>query len=135
MTGVLGIGADLGTWSEEQLASAARWIALYKDVRDVVHHGDTYVLGSPDEPTFGVESVAPGGARVVVAALSTGRLDGSPLVPGRPDRLHLKGVDAGARYRDEADGQEYGGAYLRHVGLPFCWSAEHDAELTVLRRL
>ncbi|MFI8790873.1 alpha-galactosidase [Streptomyces sp. NPDC055105] len=135
MTGVLGIGADLGTWSEEQLASAARWIARYKDIRDVVHHGNTYVLGSPDEPTFGVESVAPDGARVVVAALSTGRLDGSPLVPGRPDRLRLKGVDAGARYRDEADGKEYGGAYLRHVGLPYSWSAEHDAELMVLRRL
>ncbi|MFF7475841.1 alpha-galactosidase [Streptomyces sp. NPDC008092] len=133
MCGVLGIGADLRAWTPEQRAEAARWIARYKEVRDVVHHGEARLLGTPDDPTCGVQFDA--GDRTVVAALSTGRLDGAPLLPGRPDRLRLRGLDPAARYRDTATGTPYGGAHLLHHGLPFAWSAEHDADLVVLRRL
>ncbi|MFJ9562519.1 alpha-galactosidase [Streptomyces fuscichromogenes] len=133
MCGVLGIGADLRAWTPEQRAGAARWIARYKEVRDVVHHGEARLLGTPDEPTCGVQFDA--GDRTVVAAFSTGRLDGAPLLPGRPDRLRLRGLDPAARYRDTATGTPYGGAHLLHHGLPFAWTAEHDADLVVLRRL
>ncbi|WP_333754635.1 alpha-galactosidase [Streptomyces sp. IBSBF 3352] len=132
MCGVLGIGADLRAWSPEERAEAARWIARYKEVRDVVHHGEARLLGSPDEPACGVQYDA--GERTVVAALSTGRLDGAPLVPGRPARLRLRGLDPAARYRDTATGTTYGGAHLLHYGLPFAWSAGHDADLVVLTR-
>ncbi|MER5790489.1 alpha-galactosidase [Streptomyces sp. NPDC001980] len=133
MCGVLGIGADLRAWTSEQRSEAARWIARYKEVRDVVHHGEARLLGTPDDPTCGVQYDA--GDRTVVAALSTGRLDGAPLLPGRPARLRLRGLDPAARYRDAATGTSYGGAHLLHHGLPFAWSAEHDADLVVLRRL
>ncbi|MFC9315164.1 alpha-galactosidase [Streptomyces nigra] len=132
MCGVLGIGADLRAWSPEERAEATRWIARYKEVRDVVHHGEARLLGSPDEPTCGVQYDF--GERTVVAALSTGRLDGAPLVPGRPARLRLRGLDPAARYRDTATGTTYGGAHLLHYGLPFAWSAGHDADLVVLTR-
>ncbi|MGW1396625.1 alpha-galactosidase [Streptomyces nigra] len=132
MCGVLGIGADLRAWSPEERAEATRWIARYKEVRDVVHHGEARLLGSPDEPACGVQYDA--GERTVVAALSTGRLDGAPLVPGRPARLRLPGLDPAARYRDTATGTTYGGAHLLHYGLPFAWSAGHDADLVVLTR-
>ncbi|MFE0352566.1 alpha-galactosidase [Streptomyces nigra] len=132
MCGVLGIGADLRAWSPEERAEATRWIARYKEVRDVVHHGEARLLGSPDEPACGVQYDA--GERTVVAALSTGRLDGAPLVPGRPARLRLRGLDPAARYRDTATGTTYGGAHLLHYGLPFAWSAGHDADLVVLTR-
>ncbi|MFK0286811.1 alpha-galactosidase [Streptomyces sp. NPDC090499] len=132
MCGVLGIGADLRAWSPEQRAEAARWTARYKEVRDVVHHGEARLLGTPDDPTCGVQYDA--GDRTVVAALSTGRLDGAPLLPGRPDRLRLRGLDPAARYRDTATGASYSGAHLLHHGLPFAWSAEHDADLVVLSR-
>ncbi|MFE1462845.1 alpha-galactosidase [Streptomyces nigra] len=132
MCGVLGIGADLRAWSPEERAEATRWIARYKEFRDVVHHGEARLLGSPDEPTCGVQYDF--GERTVVAALSTGRLDGAPLVPGRPARLRLRGLDRAARYRDTATGTTYGGAHLLHYGLPFAWSAGHDADLVVLTR-
>lgn len=132
MSGVLGIGADLRTWTPEQRAEAARWIARYKEVRDVIHHGEARLLGTPEDPSCGVQYDA--GERTVVAALSTGRLDGAPLVPGRADRLRLRGLEPAARYRDTVTGTTYSGAHLLHYGLPFAWSADHDADLVVLLR-
>lgn len=132
MCGVLGIGADLRAWTPEQRAEGARWIARYKEVRDVIHHGEARLLGAPDAPSCGVQYDA--GDRTVVAALSTGRLDGAPLLPGRADRLRLRGLEPAARYRDTATGTTYSGAHLLHHGLPFAWSAAHDADLIVLMR-
>ncbi|MFI6277626.1 alpha-galactosidase [Streptomyces sp. NPDC050988] len=134
MCGVLGVGADLRTWTPDQRTEAARWIARYKEVRETVHHGDARILGTPEDPTFGVQYDDPETGRTVVAALSTGRLDGAPLVPGRPARLRLRGLAPQASYRDAESGSTYSGAHLLHYGLPFSWSADHDAELVVLIR-
>ncbi|MFF5343512.1 alpha-galactosidase [Streptomyces althioticus] len=134
MCGVLGIGADLRAWTPEQRTEAARWIARYKQVRDVIHHGEARLLGTPDDPTCGVQYDAPDGTRTVVAAFSTGRLDGAPLVPGRPARLRPRGLDPAARYHDPHTGAAYSGAHLLHYGLPFAWTARHDAELVELVR-
>ncbi|MEU3298908.1 alpha-galactosidase [Streptomyces sp. NPDC006678] len=134
LAGVLGIGADIRDWTPEQRAEAARWIARYKDVRDVVHHGEVHLLGSPDDPTCGIQYEEPGGHRLVVTAWNTGPLDGAPLVPGAAARLRLRGLDPGAAYTDQDSGTRYGGAYLLHSGLPFAWTAAHDAELVVLAR-
>ncbi|MFF1674506.1 alpha-galactosidase [Streptomyces sp. NPDC058256] len=130
--GVLGIGADLRAWTPQERAEAAGWIARYKEVRDVVHRGEARLLGTPDDGTCGVQYDLDD--RTVVAALGTGRLDGAPLLPGRPDRLRLRGLDPAARYHDTATGTTYSGAHLLHYGLPFAWSAEHDAELVALIR-
>ena len=132
MCGVLGVGADLRAWTPEQRAEAARWIGRYKEVQDVIHHGEARLLGTPEEASCGVQFDA--GDRTVVAALSTGRLDGAPLMPGRADRLRLRGLEPAARYRDTATGTSYGGAHLLHYGLPFAWSRDHDADLVVLVR-
>ncbi|MFF2852235.1 alpha-galactosidase [Streptomyces sp. NPDC058001] len=134
MSGVLGVGADLRHWTPEQRAEATGWIALYKDVRDVIHRGEAHLLGTPDDPSFGVQYVSGDGARVVVTALGTGRLDGAPLVPGRPARLRLRGLPPEARYIDQATSVTYSGAHLLYAGLPFAWTADHDAELVVLMR-
>lgn len=132
--GVLGIGADIRRWSAEERTEAAAWVARYKEIRTVVHHGTARLLGSPDRATCGVQFDEADGPRTVVAAWNTGRLDGAPLMPGRPDRLRLRGLDPAARYLDAATGTLYSGAHLRHSGLPLSWSAGHDAELVVLTR-
>lgn len=130
--GVLGIGADIRAWSQEERDEAAAWVARYKEVRDVVHHGEARLLGTPADATCGVQYDA--GGRTVVAAWSTGRLDGAPLVPGRAARLRLRGLDPAAHWTDAATGTRYSGAYLLHSGLPFAWTGGHDAELVVLER-
>ncbi|MFD5057707.1 MULTISPECIES: alpha-galactosidase [unclassified Streptomyces] len=134
IAGVLGIGADIREWTPEQCAEAIGWIDRYKDVRDVVHHGEVHLLGSPADPTCGIQYEEPGGGRLVVTAWSTGPLDGAPLVPGRAARLRLRGLSPDAVYTDQDSGTRYSGAHLLHAGLPFAWTAGHDAELVVLAR-
>ncbi|GHJ42420.1 alpha-galactosidase [Streptomyces sp. TS71-3] len=134
MAGVLGIGADIRAWTPAQRAEAAAWVARYKEVRDVLHHGEVRLLGSPADATCGVQYEDAGGGHLAVTAWSTGRLDGAPLVPGRAARLRLRGLDPAARYADPATGTVYSGAHLCHAGLPFAWTARYDAELVVLVR-
>lgn len=132
MAGVLGIGADIRTWSAEQRAEAARWVSRYKEMRDLIHHGEVRLLGTPADATCGVQYEEEGGARIAVTAWNTGRLDGAPLVPGRAARLRLRGLDPAARYTDQHTKTVHSGAHLLHYGLPFAWTAQYDAELVVL---
>ncbi|MEU8001212.1 alpha-galactosidase [Catellatospora sp. NPDC049111] len=133
MAGVLGIGADIRHWNEQQRAEAASWIARYKQIRQVIQHGEVHLIGGPDQARCAVQYTAPDGATVVVLAWNTGRLDGPGLLPSRPVRLPLGGLGRQDVYRQQ-DGPEYSGSHLSAVGLPVQWTAEHDAELIVLHR-
>jgi alpha-galactosidase len=48
MQGSLGLGTNLNNLSEADLASAAKWIAAYKEVRRTVQRGDRYRLIAPE---------------------------------------------------------------------------------------
>ncbi|MGW5716035.1 alpha-galactosidase [Amycolatopsis sp. NPDC003865] len=126
MAGVLGIGADLSKWTPDQHAEAASLVAVYKSIRDVVHHGVARVLAGANQYT------SEDGGTVVVLAWNTGELTGAPLVPGRSSRVRLD-VRAESSYVDEK-GTRYSGAHLKYAGLPFDWTATHDADVVVLRR-
>ncbi|MGW2623524.1 alpha-galactosidase [Micromonospora taraxaci] len=132
MAGVLGIGADIRAWTPDERAEAADWIARYKEIRDVVTHGEVHLIGGPDQARCAVQYTAPDENQVVVLAWHTGRLDGAGLLPSRPVRLPLRGLDPAARYRH--GDQHYSGSHLATVGLPVHWSATHDADLIVLTR-
>ena len=134
MAGVLGIGADIRAWTADERDEAAEWIALYKRLRGTIHHGTVHLIGGPRDSSSAVQYSAPDGSHEVVLAWSGGTLGGLPLLPGRPDRLRLRGLDPTARYRDESTGATYSGAHLLHAGLPCAWTAEYDAGAVVLRR-
>ena len=123
--GVLGIGADIRHWSPDERAEAARWVARYKPVRDVVTRGEVHRVGGPDQERCAVQYTLEG--RVVVLAWNPGPLDGLDTVPARPVRLPLRGLDPAARY--EAGGRTYSGAHLMSVGLPIRWTVGYDADM------
>jgi len=129
--GVLGIGADLRHWSPAERAEAARWVARYKAIRDVVTRGDVHRIGGPGSERCAVQYTLDD--RVAVLAWAPGPLDGLGTVPARPVRLPLRGLDPATRY--ETAGQVYSGAHLMSVGLPVRWTGDYDADIFTLSRV
>ncbi|GAA3107745.1 alpha-galactosidase [Kribbella aluminosa] len=109
MAGVLGIGADLSRWTDDQLRIAARHIAQYKGFRDLVANGNVYGL------THGVQYV--GDRRSVVLLWETGDGNVRGTLPTRPRRVPLAGLDPAKNYR--VGDQTYPGSYLLQVGIAF----------------
>ncbi|MET7276804.1 alpha-galactosidase [Kribbella sp. NPDC005582] len=103
MAGVLGIGADLSRWTDDQLKTAARHIEQYKDIRDLVVNGTVYGLQD------GIQYV--GTSRSVVFLWETGTL------PTRPRRVPLAGLDPAKNYR--VGSETLPGSYLLQVGVAF----------------
>jgi alpha-galactosidase len=106
-------------------------VALYKQIRNVIHHGTARVIHGPSAPTAATQYTSEDGDTVVVLAWSTGALTGAPLVPGRSSRVRLSVPEWS--YVDSAENR-YSGAHLRYAGLPFDWTADHDADVVILRR-
>jgi alpha-galactosidase len=113
MAGVLAIGGDLPDWSEPDLAEAARWTALYKRIRPTVQHGRQYRLLAPGGPgPSAVQYVADDGAHTVLFVYHP-----APAFGRYTEPVRLRGLDPGARYRDEDTGSEYDGAALIVRGI------------------
>jgi alpha-galactosidase len=95
MQGSLGIGANIGAWTPEEMALVKRLIAAYKQVQPTIVQGDLYRLISPvDGSEFSAtETVKPDKSQAVVFAFvhSTQEGRGFPL-------LKLKGLDPAAEY-------------------------------------
>jgi alpha-galactosidase len=100
MAGALGVGADLSRWTDDQLKTAARHIAQYKDIRDLVVNGSVYGLQD------GVQYVE--ASRSVVFLWETGT---------RPRRVPLAGLDPAKNYR--VGSETLPGSYLLQVGVAF----------------
>jgi len=109
MSGVLGIGADLSRWNDDQLKTAARHIEQYKGIRDLVVDSNVYGLEA------GVQYV--GTTRSVVFLWDTGDDNVRGTLPRRPRRVPLAGLDPAKNYR--VGGETYPGSYLLQVGVAF----------------
>jgi alpha-galactosidase len=114
MAGALAIGGDLPEWTDEELAEAARWVALYRRIAPVVQHGDLYRLLPPDGPAGLVASqyVAADGAQAVVFCWLP-----APHFGRAVPVVRLRGLDPAARYCDEETGEVHHGAVLLGHGL------------------
>lgn len=128
MAGVLGVGGDLTRWTEEELAEAADWVALYKEIRPLVQHGDLYRLRAPQGGLSAVQYVR-GDETVVLACLQAQRY-GEP-VPA----LRLRGLDPEASYKCHETGEVYRGAVLLHHGMRTGLRGDLDATVIRLRRV
>ncbi|SDU59133.1 alpha-galactosidase [Jiangella alkaliphila] len=127
MTGLLGIGGDLVSWSSSDLAEAAQYVAQYKRVRATVQYGVMRRLsGAPDDVTA-VSYLSPSGHQLMVFAFAP-----SVRHLRRTVLLRLRGLDPAAVYVDTASGTRYSGALLMHHGLRVPLVGDYASELVVL---
>ncbi len=126
MCGVLGVGGHLMHWDEARRAEAARWIALYKEIRHIIQRGDLYRLRSPQmHPFSAVQYVSKDRSEGVLFAFRTHIPRPTQLPP-----LYLRGLDPDARYEVEGVQGAKGGAAWMYAGLRL---ELQDFESTVLR--
>ena len=114
MAGVLGIGADLSRWNDEQLKTAARHIEQYKGFRELIAESKVYGLGP------GVQYVGPRKSVVFLWEAGDGNVRGT--LPTRPRRVPLAGLDPAKNYR--VGEHAYPGSYLLQVGVVVDGSAD-----------
>lgn len=121
MMGMLGIGGHLLHWSDEEMAEAQKWIALYKEIRPVVQDGKQFWLIAPSEfegTLAAVEYMTPDASEVLVFAFRRINAFGESLPP-----LRLQNIPSGALYKVEVLGEEQNssetisGAALSNRGL------------------
>ena len=95
MQGSLGIGANIGKWSDEEAATAKRLISAYHQVQPTIVQGDLYRLISPrDGSEFSAtQTVSPDKSQSVVFAFIHSTQKGR-IFP----TLKLKGLDPAAEY-------------------------------------
>lgn len=120
--GVLGVGADLGTWPQADLDRLAGLIARYRGFRETVHNGRVEFHGTPSDPVYAVEYGTPSQTVLLVYAR-----------PGHPDPAVLvpRTIVPGATYR--MDGREISAAQAA-AGLAVTFDLAADADLLVLDR-
>lgn len=113
MCGVLGIGGHLSHWSAARRAEAARLIAQYKGIREVVQLGDQYRLRSPQQHAFSaVQYVSHDRSEGLLFAFRTHLPPPAQLPP-----LYLRGLDPQARYQVEGFAGARSGSAWMHAGL------------------
>jgi alpha-galactosidase len=123
MAGVLGIGADLSRWNDEQLVTAARHIEQYKGIRGLVADSKVYGLSA------GVQYV--GTTRSVVFLWETGDGNVRGTLPTRPRRVPLVQLDPAKDYR--VGDEVHPGSYLLQVGVR--WDGSADSNCLVVEAL
>jgi alpha-galactosidase len=108
MCGSLGVGGHLLHWSEGDRRVAAKWIALYKEIRNTIQFGDMYRLRVPQEHAYSaVQYVGKDQAEGVLFVFRT-HLPDPTILP----LLYLRGLDPTARYHVEGFGTRSGEAWM-----------------------
>ena len=94
--GHMGIEWDLRAASESEREELAAWVALYKDVRPIIHTGRAVHVDYPDPAYWaqGYVSLDRGEAIFSFVAMQT-------MVATQPGRIRLPGLDAASMYRIE----------------------------------
>jgi alpha-galactosidase len=114
MQGVLGIGGNIGKWSQQELEQARKLIGEYKQIRALVQFGHQYWLMRPAPiGPCAVEYVSPSGDEAVVFVYQVRGLRGAGV-----RRVRLHGLQSDRRYRRTADDAESTGAALMSAGIP-----------------
>jgi alpha-galactosidase len=129
MAGVLGIGADLLGWSDDQMARSARLVELYKSIRHVIHGGSSTRHGSPSGLTYSIEYATEDVADPVCLLVydrDRDRVSDREQVRVRPSRLAES-----RRYRLRGTDITVSAPEARSVGVAVPFSLANDADVLI----
>ena len=111
--GTLGIGANITTYSEEQLVQSRRLIHLYKEIRHLVHEGVRYSHGDPrGGEYYYVQYVARDQSEFVLFVFR-----GAQRARGSATLLRLQGLAPDICYQEVGGGAHHGDSLMQN-GLP-----------------
>ncbi len=129
MYGLMGIGANIVNWTDEEREIAKRKIAQYKEIRHIIQFGDHYRLVSPYHTNRSVlQFVSKDGNEGVVCVYNMADYPNNAITDTRRTRVvKLRGLDAEATYTIEGDERQYSGSHLMNVGYEFpVWGAHRS---------
>jgi alpha-galactosidase len=127
MCGALGIGSDLSSKTDEELAEIGAYIAAYKGIRDTVQFGKFYRLKSLNrDEIHAVQYVAP--KKAVLFAFLDRELYGK-----KEFSVKLRGLEDTGVYQFEQDGitLEKTGAFLMYHGLLLSLKGDYASDMIV----
>lgn len=128
MCGVLGIGADLGHWSDEQLDRARFLVEVYRSIRHVVHGGRVVRHGVPEDAPYCVEFAGDDGTVCLfVFDRDRNRTTDRGLTRVRPSLL-----TPGVHYRIRGTDRVVAAAAAGELGIPVEFALAVDADLLIL---
>lgn len=121
MSGVLGIGNNITKWTSDDIQLAKEKIALYKEIRPLVHNGLLYRLSSPFETNRSVlEYISKDGKEAVVFCYNIAeQMAASTRCPVEKIRLKLKGLHPEKTYTVDGEKDAYTGNYLMNTGINY----------------
>lgn len=129
LAGTFGYELDVTKLSQEDQEKIPGQIAQYHKYRELMQSGDYYRLASAREGNLDAWMVAEkDGGRVLLTMVRT-RCEPNM----RRKYLRLRGLDAGASYRDTESGRVYSGQVLRQIGYPLDFpSGDFQAKMVEL---
>ena len=138
MTGSLGIGGNLNTWTNDDMAVASRMISFYKQIRGTVQNGKLYRLASPMESEFSsIEYVSDDSEHAVGFAFLHSQQFGRNM-----PLLHFEGLEEDAMYavttldgKLDEQSDKLSGAFLMHHGVELRLRGDYDATAIKLDRI
>jgi alpha-galactosidase len=140
MTGSLGIGGNLNTWSDQEMREAAKLVAFYKTLRATVQQGSLYRISAERDATghWATEYVGQDGEQAVLFAFLHSQRYGEPYPVVR-----AQGLDPAATYRLTSNDPgktpglpaEMSGSALMGEGIQLLLRGDYDATAVELERV
>jgi alpha-galactosidase len=129
MAGVLGIGANLLDWTDEQFDRATELVELYTSIRHVIHRGRSIRHGSPDDATYSIEYATDDiGDPVCVLVYDHDR---NRVIDRDQVRVHPTQLGPSRRYRLRGTDVEVAAAEARSVGVVVPFALARDVDVLI----
>ncbi len=131
MMGVLGIGADISRWNEQQKQTARTWIERYKQLRPIIQHGTQYRLLSARDAGYAavqyLDSLKQQG--VIFYVRSTASQTASPPV------IFPQGLDENAQYTLSDIDEQRSGVAWQQLGFRYALPRNYSGQMFTIRRI